>query len=851
MPDSPGAPLVGQYSAPAPALDPAFFSTLSSIESVVSDLVYNSDGSKAGASKSSTAEAWYALEKDLKNAEKALATVNDNFAKKIKAVKDALEGEAGEAFAKYATAILHTSEEVYGTLTKKQFGATMGNVGHAAQSFADKWWQIHSASTSVRDQLRTSIIDSAQKQVAAAQTSQQVTALYQQVYNDVSTMSTTMDTALLKDLQNALGALGGQYNSRAADLVPLYISDGDTTTAAPQGSVQQRIGSGQDPNAKPQETQVPGPPLDPKVANSQLNSQQAPAAPGGTTQNTPPGNAYGGANPATPGETTPKEAGGLKPVYTSVDPADLGAVPGQLGGALGTPATGQPGPESTLGQSGVSPEQQQALAGAKQAAGNAIDGLAAQTNDPARTQALQDAKQAAQGAIDGLTGQPTAGGGSGGPADTPAPGAVGGIDPTTQQALTDAKNAAGKAIDGLTGQTSDPKRKKALEDAKQAAEDAIDGLAAPTGAPGQLTGGPAEDGVEAAKDAAGKAIDDLARPGDSDARQKALEDAKQAASDALGDLGEDPASADGPGSTDPQERAGLLDAKHEAQKAIDDLIGQTDDPERKQALEDARNAVSDAIDKTAAPEHFQQVQDAKDAAGQAIDGLRATGDDPQRQHALDAAKDAASQAIGELTDSPELSGPEHEQALQHAKDAAGQAIDALAGSDDTPAERQALADAKEAVGHAIDGIGAQDGNSALHDFLKPGGSPSTPSGGGTAGAGGGLGGALPATSAGPVTGGGGAGTGEGPAPGKFDTQPFQGGAGVSTQGGPLAPAAQAPASAGAGGAPMSPMGGMGGMGGSGSQGEKEREPQIWMQAEQGAWGGEDDDEPRSHVLGRS
>ncbi|QKV73995.1 large repetitive protein [Amycolatopsis sp. Hca4] len=842
MSDSPGAPLVGQYAGAAPALDPAFFSTVGSIESVVSDLVYNADGSKAGASRSTVAEAWYALETDVKSAEQALATVNENFAKQVKAVKDALEGAAGEAFGEYATAILKTSEEVYDTLMKKQFGTTMGNVGHAIQAFADGWWQIHDASKAVRAQLTNSIVANAQNQVAAAQTAQQVETISAQVTVDLDTMTTNMDTALLKDLQNALGALGGQYNSRAADLVPLYISDGDTTTAAPQGSAQQRIGAGQDPDTKPGRLVRPGPePQQPQVADSEQDAQRADTVPATPTPDTDTG-----VNPAAPGTTAP---GAGMPV-----PSVESAVPGTT---AGDPQAEQ---KSAPGSTGTTPDQQQALAGAKQAAGTAIDGLTAQTDDPARQQALQDAKQAAQGAIDGLTGSPLAGGldgGAGSPAAAPVPGAVGGIDPTAGQALTDAKNAAGKAIDGLAGKTDDPKRKKALDDAKQAAEDAIDGLGSPAGAPGQLTGGPAETGVEAAKDAAGKAIDDLARPGDSAARQQALADAKQAASAALDGLGGDPAATEGPGAAGTPERAELLDAKHAAQKAIDDLIGRTDDPECRQALQDAKAAVGDAIDKTAAPEHFQQIQDAKNAADAAIDGLGA-GDD-QRRHALDAAKNAANEAIGQLNDAPQLNGPEHDQAVQHAKDEAAKAIDALGRPDDTPAERQALAEAKDAVNKALDGVGETEGSSALHDFLKPG-EPAVkaPPGGLGGGAGGGLGGGagggagLPATSAGPVTGGGaGVGSaGEGPTPGKFDTQPFQGGPGAGTQGGLVAPAAsaQVPAS---GGAPMTPMGGMGGMGGGGgAQGEKEREPQIWMQAEQGAWGGEDSDEPRSHVLGR-
>lgn len=857
------APLVGQYSAPAPSLDPSSFSTQDSIEAVVNDLVYNSDASKASLSKCTTAEAWFDLEDAMKAAEQTIADVNDGFAKQIKAVGDALEGDAGDAFNHYANAVLETSEQVYSTLMQKHFGATMGNIGHAIQVFADGWWTIHDASEHNRASIEDIIKGDAQRKIDATHN---LTELYQittQLQTDLADAKTQCDEALLKDLQNALGALGAQYNNCAGQLVRLFISDGDTSTAAPAGSYQAQAGKpGAYTNVPHDEpnTDTTVPPAEPNAdtpvpQQGETNPPPVIASPPVEDLAETPGDVAGASDgqgpgiPAVAGATSggPTDVGAGMPAVSGVPsggPTDAGAAPTTTGG-----------PDGTTGQGGTSPEQQAALDNAKAAAGDAIDDLTSQSNDPQRTKALQDAKQAAQGAIDGLTNPSTPGelaGDAGGGAIPTASGP----DPATQHALQQAKDAADKAIGGLAGQTDDPKRKKALEDAKQAADEAIDGLTSPAGAPGQLTGGPDEAGVEAAKNAASKAIDDLAKPDDSEARSKALDDAKQAALDAMGDPGTHGGATDGAAAGDQQDRAHLLDAKHAAQKAIDGLISNTDDPERKKALEDAKDAMSDAIDKTAAPEHFQQVEDAKHAADKAIDGLRESGDDPQRQHALDAAKSAADEAIEKLNDTPELSGPGHEEALEHAKQEADKAIDALCKPDDTPAERQALADAKEAVNKAIDGIGEESQSpTALQDFLQPHGSAS-PGGGGVT-AGGGHGPVVPDSAPGPVTGGGAASSGgpgapDGPALGKFDTQPAQGGPAVATQGGPAVPvtAGQVPANA-SGGMPMAPpMGGMGGGGGAGNQ-NKEREPQIWMQAEQGAWGEGDQDEPRSHVLGRS
>ncbi|WP_340687956.1 large repetitive protein [Amycolatopsis coloradensis] len=914
--------LVGQYAVPAPVLDPAYFSTLESLESAVSDLVNAADGSAT--------TAWYELEKDIKAAEVALASVNEKFAKQIKAVGDALEGDTGEAFRKYATAILDTSEQVYDTLMGKQFGTNMGNIGRAIQNFVTTWWQLQKIGKEVYEQRVSALRADTQRKIQAAESTAEIAAHTANLATGLVTIKTTSDAALLKDLQNALGTLGSAYNARAADLVPLYISDGDTTTAAPQDSYQAQAGQ---PQPEQQQTRTAYLTKVPDRRDQPVSQQ--PTQTGDAEQQTP-GDPTASQNNAELASGAQPDSG-LKPSLEAV-PTES-AVPGSVTPGL-TPATGGsdglggPGQANGSQAGGVSPEAQAALGDAKQAAGDAIDDLTSQTEDPARKEALQDAKEAAQGAIDGLTdGAP--GGETGGSAGTeggldPGAGAgagagVGGGLGSPMPGLADAKKAAGKAIDELGKKTDDPKRQQALEDAKKAAEDAIDGLTSPT-APGALTGGPGEPSADEAKEAVGGAIDDLAKAGDSEARQQALEDAKKAASDAVDgitgggtgaemqdaagkaiddliggtddperkaaleeaknaandaidkmtppDLGDAKQAAQdaigdlarpgdtearqqalddaknaasdavdgilGQDGTDPAaaaDRAQLLDAKEAAGKAIDDLIGDTDDPERKTALEDAKDAMSSAIDEMAAPEHFQQVQDAKLAAERAIDGLGTSSDDAQRQQALDAAKSAANEAIDRINDSPDLTGPEHDQALAQAREDAAKAIDGLARPDDTPAERQELADAKAAANRAIDAIGGAQGGSgggsAMRDFLEP----SAPGQGNVAG-GAGAGGA-PATAGGPP-------------PGKFDTQPLSAGAPVNTQGGP--PLSAVPGGLGAGqqgGMPMGPMGGapMGGGGAGGGQGEKEREPQIWIQAEQGAWG--ENDDSQNPVLGKN
>ncbi|MFE5566583.1 large repetitive protein [Amycolatopsis japonica] len=821
-----GQAQVGQYVDRAPALDPAQYSTIEALATAVSDLINPVNGSAT--------TAWYDLETDFKAAEGALNSVNEAFAKQIKAVGDALEGETGESFKQYATAVLNTSEQVYDTVTGKQFGTNIGGIGRAVQSFVTTWRQLQSTAEQVYEERVSALRADTQRKIQASETVEEISAHTTNLSAGLANIKTTSDAALLKDLQNALGKLGNEYSARCAELVPLYISDGNTATAAPPGSYQAG-GGGATPGQQMQQAE----PRRQDEFNPENVEQQTPNSLAPSEYNAQPTQEEVGPNGQPNGTASPG----------AVDPGETPATGGAGEGLPGRIEANGP----TTGGGGVSPETQAALGDAKQAAGQAIDDLTKQTDDPSRQAALQDAKEAAQGAIDGLTGG--AGSGPGGTEGTQDPSA--GMDPSAGTGpgtgaggglgspvpgLAEAKQAAGKAIDDLSKKTDDPKRKQALEDAKKAAEDAIDGLTSPT-APGALTGGPDAPTADEAKEAVNGAIDDLAKPGDTEAQQQALEDAKKAASEAV-----DGALGQGKDGTDPAaaaDRQQLLDAKEAAKKAIDDLICETDDPERKAALEEAKEAMGAAIDKVAAPEHFQQVEDAKLAAEKAIDGLGTSSDDAQRQQALEAAKAAANDAIDRINDSPELTGPEHDQALAQAKEDAAKAIDGLAQPDDTPAERQELADAKAAANKAIDSIGATQGGTGggsggtMRDFLAP-----------SAGSGGS--GGTGSTGVAPATAG-------GPSPGKFDTQPLSASGPMSTQGGPSPAGAPAGVGAGQQGMPMGPMGGapMGGApmgGGQGGQGgeQKEREPQVWTQAPEDAWSrGEDDGLLEGRVLGRS
>ncbi|UOZ06915.1 hypothetical protein [Amycolatopsis sp. WQ 127309] len=760
-PSGSGSFLVGAHDESSPGFDASQYQNLDDIEKATNDLVYNSDGAKAGLSHSSVAEAWYDLQSDLDAAVKRIGEANDAMATEVKALRDSLSGEAGDAFQDYATGVLKQSEELYDSLNGK-YPTAIGNVGHAIQAFAAGWWDIFDAADKKWQDANQKLWDAGKAQADAATTTQAADAAATDYQKALDKLNKDSEAELLKELQGALNALSGQIQNRGHDLAPIHIIDGHAQPGTGVTSTSSYAGSDRLPGDE-YTPAIPGEPATAGAGDVPRTDEEAGQAKQTADDAAADLDAAAGDGTADPASDTAADpaSGSTDPASGSTDPASGSA----------DPQSGSEGTDSGAADSGQ--DDQQALDDAKQAANDAIDDLSGSDGSGTGSDGSGSGGSGSDGSGTGADGSGTGSDGSG----------AGGGVPTT----------SGGGSGSGSGSGDDAKRKKALDDAKQAADDAIDGLS--TGQPATESSGPdgeaSGDPAAAAKDAAGQAIDGVAKPSDSPAQQQALDQAKQAAQKAIDD-----AAADGV--TDPQQ---LGDA---AGKAIDDLAGQTDDPAAKQSLEDAKQAAMDAIN---------------------------SGADTPRQHALDDAKAAADQAI-----------------------------DALGQPGDSPAETQALADAKTAVDNAIDGLGSGD---SLQQFLGAGdqsadagaaaagsagldssgasfdpGSGSSGGGSVTTGGGGSL---TPAASEVPL--------------GQFDTQPGQGGVPAPVAAATATPASGVPDANAlaqqAGGMPMGGMGGgMGGMGG--AQGEnKEREPQIWLQAEQGAWGDQDHDGPPHHsVLGR-
>jgi hypothetical protein len=857
--------LVGAYSATAPSFNPSSYTTYEDLLNIVKEIIFTADkggGVMGSLSNSDPAEAWYSLESNVNAATKRLGEVNEKFAAEIKNMRDHLKGEAGEAFDTYATDMLRESETVWQTLEDKKFGVTIGNVGHVIQATSAAWWEAVYQNAkdlkSQQDLLRdkgVKTLEDLSDNYYDAEIQSLINKVVEATNTAVKNASAEAKEKLVSRLQELLTSLGNQYSDRGRELSPIQIVNGELK------SNDERFNSGGGGNGNGDNNDNDDED-DEDEDESGGGSGSGSGSGGGEDYDEGVDDAQDAANEALDQlieeETDPEKKEALEDAKEAVNEALDGLEGGGEGNGDGS-GSGT-GSGSSSGGGGDSGLPETSSGGPSGAGGGSPGGSGSGSGDSARQQALEDAQNAANDAIEGLMspgGGEEAGAGAGGGG---VPG--GGMSP-------------GGGSSGSGGSSPEAaKRAKALEDAKKAANDAIEGL---TGGGGSGTGGGPGSGVpggdeyspeqqkaiDDAKAAAGKAIDDLAAGTDDPARKDALEDAKKAAQDAIGELGEagggggqPPTSSNGPGGSgeplDPETAKALQDAKETTGKAIDDMIAATDDPQQKQALLDAKEAAEDAIDNLIDPEHQAAVADAKDAAGDAIDKLGREGDSAADKQALQDARNAAREAIDGLDGTLDPNDPGYQKSVDDAKSKVDEAIDKLAKPGDSPERTAALEQAKEAAHKAIDGIAKSDAaapglakKSSLDDFLSPSGGGG--SGGGSAGGGGGGGLDIPEF--------GGPGGSDPNSPAQFDVASERG---LSPVGQQLATAAVAatpgvPAGAMSQGMPMGgggmPMGGMGGMGGAGGRQDNAREPQIWMQADPGAWGEDGESEPKP-VLGR-
>ncbi|RSN39927.1 hypothetical protein DMC64_37040 [Amycolatopsis sp. WAC 04197] len=780
MSDAPATILDGaKFTRSAPAFDPSRYVNLTEITKAVHDLTHNSDDAHASLAHSSAAERFYAMETAMNNVVQRIGEVNEAVAAELKALRDSLVGEAGDALQSYGTAILKQSEDLYSTLSGGQYGTAVGNIGHAIQAFAAGWWQIHAQMDDDQAAAKKILENEASRYIQESTTQQQVDSVAPWLKKELDSMYDQAATERLKRLREALGALVNQYQNRGNDLAPIQIISGFADPAAasdvartPQEPVDQAHGLDslpadgeldrlQDPLSEQKDSA-----LGEEATEADLQQQEAATEGGAGT-----GAAGSATDPAL--EQAKQQAADAAGALTDAGaqagtdtPAEDTATPAE---GTATPAEGTATPAEGSGSAGTP--------------------ATAPATDPAAEQALQDAKQAANDAINGLTS----------PASTGTEGSAGtggGAAPGSEGSGAVPAGGVGGGVPSAQQSAADAKRKQALDDAKKAANDAIDSL---TGQPATESSGPAGGGAGssgdpagAAKDAAGQAIDDLASS--SPEQQQALDQAKQAAQQAIDDL-------TAGGVTDPAQLA------EGASEAIDKLGAQTEDPATQEALANAKQAALDAINGDPAA-------------------------DTPRQAALDDAKSAVHEAIDSL-DQPD-STPEEKQAYADAKAAVDKAIDGLADSDPLADFLGGDQTAQAATSPAPLGSGVGAGS------LDLGGS-----GGGVGGSGGGAGGsvALPAAAGSAAL-------------GQFDTQPAQAAVlpAAAVPAGTAMPAID-PNLAAQGGMPMGgmPMGGApmgaGGMGGGANGEQREREPQIWLQAEEGSWGDQDGPQHRP-VLGR-
>ncbi|MEV0679410.1 hypothetical protein AB0I60_23090 [Actinosynnema sp. NPDC050436] len=710
---------VGLFNSSAPALAVEQYGTVAELTEVAAGLI-GRDGARVSLSGNPTAEAWYELEERVDAATKRLGDVNQAFQREIKSLQDSLKGEAGEAFGKYSTRVLKKSEDLYQSLVSRQYGTTIGNIGHAIQAFGAAWWDAVDRAEEVRVETLGALHAVATAAIAAAEP-EEIPAIVAKVKASMEEVQKASEENLVKHLQELLAGLGDQYANRGQDLSPLHIVGG-RDVGGDGGK-----GLGGDKSGGEEKGKGKG-----KGKNDQDGGK------GGGKGGGEGGGEGGGKDDLDlPGL---KELG-LDDLGKGGEGGDEGGGKGEggglggLGGGLG--GSGSDGGAGSGPGSGKGGNKAGVLDKAKKAAEQAIDKISGGTTDPAAQKALGDAKKAVSDAIDGVkddnlqhkvapvpTGSDGPGTGGSGLPGTTGKGAGG-------DGLDAAKKAATDAIKGIADGTTDPEAQKALGDAKKAVGDAIDGIGAGLpglgGVPGPGAPGPnapgnrTSPGVGTSLGAGGipgKAPTDKspgstprtvggdpAADAERQQRQKVLDDARKAAMDAIDGVADD--------TTAPAADKALDQAKKDAAKAIDALKGDMDgftgkddplskdplskgDPLNKtldQAKTKALDAIDGVADRTTDPEARKALDEAKKAVGKAIDGLKSEGlgSDGLKSDLLAPTR----------TTPPTLSGGPEGEALREAQDHARKAIDDALTHTTDPEARKALEDAKAKVDDAL------------------------------------------------------------------------------------------------------------------------------------------------------
>ncbi|WP_125737365.1 hypothetical protein [Amycolatopsis sp. WAC 04197] len=559
MADNENKFLVGANVEPAPDFDAGLYKSVSEMERAAEKLLKNAKNDVSGfeylsgnssLEHSTSAERWYRLEKDFKSAVDHLGEVNEKFAKEIKGVQDSLSGASADAFQDYASGIHKQSDELFSTLTEKQYGTTIGNVGHSIQSFAAKWWEIKSNSKKNHKSSQDDLKKDASVRIDNAQDLAEVSQINTQLKTDLEALKTRTEGDLVRELQELFNSLARQYETRVHDLAPLHIVDGHANRPEPTPPAAD--------NSPAADTTTPTPDTTP--------------APDTTT----------------PTDTTPTPDTAPAPDTTATTPASPSTGGATSGGAAPPSSTGSSTPASTAPAAGALPTNSAPGTPANSPAMPSTGVPASSTAPAADTTPAADTKPSA--------------------ASTPTTPAI----PTTSPASpsTGGATSGGAAPPSSTG-SSTPASTAPAADALPATSSAPAMPAASPATPstGASSGAPAGSAAPAAAPPADTQPGSGEAPAvtDRDERQEALEEAK-AAVDRVLDRAIDQQDPDKPepaaqgggassGSAGPDSWRAQLDQAHQAvDQAIEALGSDSDSPARQQALEEAEAAVDKAFE---------------------------------------------------------------------------------------------------------------------------------------------------------------------------------------------------------------------------------------------------------------
>ncbi|WP_075333807.1 hypothetical protein [Pseudonocardia sp. Ae717_Ps2] len=215
--------LAGQDTAPPPAFDAADFKTWTTLQFQVEGIAPQEGQSPAPA-------AWKKFGDQFQTATERLQSINDDVAKLVKQVDEALEGQAGSAFQDYANGVLKESKAFAAVLADKKYADTVRGIGTDIAAFRDKWWETVQQSwkdrRAAQDKVRAKAISAVTLAAAVGDTSL-IADVVQTYKNVVRRIENEYEDKLVKELQKQLGGLADDYSTAAKDMASLDIVRGE------------------------------------------------------------------------------------------------------------------------------------------------------------------------------------------------------------------------------------------------------------------------------------------------------------------------------------------------------------------------------------------------------------------------------------------------------------------------------------------------------------------------------------------------------------------------------------------------------------------------------------------------